>query len=883
MKKRLMAIAATLALASSLLLIPVPSTMADEPVNPVSPSYNEGTLVFEAETYSAKADSVYPANDQEKESLAGYSGGGFMRVIEGDITYNIKVPMAGAYAVHIFGANVDASGRKHDSVYINGTEYYAAMPGQGYAWQDVQPSTAGWDNSLGDFVFTPVASVNLTAGGNTIRIAKNNGGYLYYDKIVLTPAWTLSGGEQLVLDIEALPSAVQLTDKAAFEAVKARYEALDADEQAKVTNYSKVTVALDQIAELERAGIQDPTTDGDKLIYETELSVTNGGASISSDDEHFQNFSGTGYVQIGENGGFTMRINVPTAGQYLVYVTGAGTDAGDKCEYFKINDGAPWLIALPGGTAYQWADCQPGTENYTDGALTPAVPAGGFAFSQGENTLTFTANWGKSAYDKVVLVPYTEPSPGEALAADIGRLPAVVQLADKDKIQALKDRYDDLDDEEKAKVTNYNKLLEALNQIQELDKFNQPQQPVKVDNKLVYEAEHAVVAGGTSISSDSTNFQNFSGSGYVYLGDGGFTMKIHVPAANQYRVYVVAANDNNGARCDYLQINGAAEKWLVSAPAAPAYGWAMCQPGTENWVNNVLIPTSPEEGFAFREGENTLVFSANWGYCAYDQVILVPVSGDGEEQETPALEKVNQMIAAIPASVTAADKDAVDAAYAAYQLLSDKEKAEVSGLSRLMIARAGINALVQDPKAVPGTLRYEMEDFPLVGNTALINESALFQSFGGTGYVFLFDQKIAMDLYVPTSGRYKVLIVGGSDDGNNKCDYVSINGGDQYLTSYLGENKGVFKACEPGTENWVNNALAPLAPEKGYTLKSGKNTLEIAANWGYCCYDSVILIPLELNPDTGADSHAAMAAAGFGLAGLTVAAALLPKRRRNEI
>ena len=86
-----------------------------------------------------------------------------------------------------------------------------------------------------------------------------------------------------------------------------------------------------------------------------------------------------------------------------------------------------------------------------------------------------------------------------------------------------------------------------------------------------------------------------------------------------------------------------------------------------------------------RQGENTLVFSANWGYCAYDQVILVPVSDDGEEQETPALEKVNQMIAAIPASVTAADKDAVDAAYAAYQLLSDKEKAEVSGLSRLMI------------------------------------------------------------------------------------------------------------------------------------------------------------------------------------------------------
>ena len=50
MKKRLMAIAATLALASSLLLIPVPSTIADEPVNPVSPSYNEEMCIRDSLT-----------------------------------------------------------------------------------------------------------------------------------------------------------------------------------------------------------------------------------------------------------------------------------------------------------------------------------------------------------------------------------------------------------------------------------------------------------------------------------------------------------------------------------------------------------------------------------------------------------------------------------------------------------------------------------------------------------------------------------------------------------------------------------------------------------------------------------------------------------------
>ena len=88
-------------------------------------------------------------------------------------------------------------------------------------------------------------------------------------------------------------------------------------------------------------------------------------------------------------------------------------------------------------------------------------------------------------------------------------------------------------------------------------------------------------------------------------------------------------------------------------------------------------------------------------------------------------------------------------------------------------------------------------------------------------------------------------VVGASDDGNNKCDYIQITEGTKYLTSFLGKNQGKWQLSQPGTEKWENDELHPQTPTDGFTFKEGQNEILITANWGYCMYDSIILEPVS--------------------------------------
>ena len=57
----------------------------------------------------------------------------------------------------------------------------------------------------------------------------------------------------LMADIEAIPAKVTAADKDSVLALKARYEALNEELQARITNYSKVTEALAAIEKIEKA------------------------------------------------------------------------------------------------------------------------------------------------------------------------------------------------------------------------------------------------------------------------------------------------------------------------------------------------------------------------------------------------------------------------------------------------------------------------------------------------------------------------------------------------------------------------------------------------------------------------------------------------------
>lgn len=159
---------------------------------------------------------------------------------------------------------------------------------------------------------------------------------------------------------------------------------------------------------------------------------------------------------------------------------------------------------------------------------------------------------------------------------------------------------------------------------------------------------------------------------------------------------------------------------------------------------------------------------------------------------------------------------------------------------------AGEEPILIDPvldslNARPGAqaLRYEMEKGGLTGASTV--EQGNMEAGSEGSYVFLFDGSITLKILVPEAGNYRLFVVGGSDDGNNKCDFVQVNGGEKYLTSYPGDGKGSWQLSQPGTEFWTNNVLMPQPPTEGFAFQAGENTVTISANWGYCAYDCIYL------------------------------------------
>lgn len=148
----------------------------------------------------------------------------------------------------------------------------------------------------------------------------------------------------------------------------------------------------------------------------------------------------------------------------------------------------------------------------------------------------------------------------------------------------------------------------------------------------------------------------------------------------------------------------------------------------------------------------------------------------------------------------------------------------------------------QNAKPTSKSQRFEIENARIDNTGAVLsNSTEKVQKYSGSGWIFLFNTKISLDIDVKEAGKYRIFVVGTSDDGNNKCDFFQVNGGTKYLTSFLGKNKGVWQTCQPGEEYYENDELHPVTPTDGFELKAGKNTIDITANWGYCAYDAVII------------------------------------------
>jgi parallel beta-helix repeat protein len=146
------------------------------------------------------------------------------------------------------------------------------------------------------------------------------------------------------------------------------------------------------------------------------------------------------------------------------------------------------------------------------------------------------------------------------------------------------------------------------------------------------------------------------------------------------------------------------------------------------------------------------------------------------------------------------------------------------------------------------SLRFEAEEGGFYG-AAEVSQGKMPEASGGK-YMFLADGALFFRVNVPEEGYYRVFVAGGSDDGNNKCDKFSINGGQEYLTSFPWQGEAAWQLSQPGLEVWTNNVLTPEAPVEGFWFNEGENMITVTANWGYCCYDCVYLDKIAGNGGT---------------------------------
>ena len=149
----------------------------------------------------------------------------------------------------------------------------------------------------------------------------------------------------------------------------------------------------------------------------------------------------------------------------------------------------------------------------------------------------------------------------------------------------------------------------------------------------------------------------------------------------------------------------------------------------------------------------------------------------------------------------------------------------------------------QNARPGPNALRYELENAGYGDGVEEATAGEMPAASDGK-YVKLLSGTLTLRIDVPEAGYYRLFVVGGSYDGNSKCDRVSVNDGPEYFTSYPASGAYEWQLSQPGLERWTNNVLTPQAPAEGFVFQKGENVITITANWGYCAYDCVYLEPI---------------------------------------
>ena len=560
------------------------------------------------------------------------------------------------------------------------------------------------------------------------------------------------------------------------------------------------------------------------------------GAIYTTSDGNFKPSGGMSLRMMGGPARIQYTLEVPARGWYMPWATASSRADNSGRDKLRVENTECWL-SIPAGIAPGRKEISWQTEDGV--AATPVW------LEKGECTLTLTydnAAW--CFYDTLELRPVEVPSLEELVKA-IDALPEskTIQLAhsaDFEKVfqkmklyQSMAELYgwEKLDDAHQAKMLLNKARMAAL--------YADPGAP---SGRYQYEWEDGTPQGGAATVSAGGAMSSADGDAYVYIFDGSVVLYFYVPENRRYHMFFKSAVDDPQAKdkCDIVILNGGKNYLYTSEGYAGQ--WQLGRMGKERYVNGKLAPQPPAGGYWLNAGWNAIVLQANWGYACYDSFYIEPADYymyDGWYYPY----EVEELIDKMPSweQVKPEDYERVWSVFRAYLTLDMEGKYNVRNRDKLLMAQARADALWHWPDAPEGTLWYELEYSQMAGNSTAGSDRWTYEGYTGTGYAYLFDSGFLCEAYVPAGGTYDIYLRSGRVPEGDKCDFVYVNG-TEYLTAVPAGEKA-WQITSVGLEAYEDGKIKCQMPVGGIWMNGGWNAVDIRANWGYCAYDALIIMP----------------------------------------
>ncbi|MBR4868751.1 MAG: hypothetical protein IKU10_06305, partial [Clostridia bacterium] len=456
---------------------------------------------------------------------------------------------------------------------------------------------------------------------------------------------------QPVIDqIAALPSTITLNNESAVNVARAAYEGLTDTQKTYVTNYSKLTSAESKIAQLKAEKADKEAAQG---VIDAIAILP---AKITLAHKVIVNAVRSSYDALTDaQKAYVTNYSTLTAAEKAIQDLEDGT--ADKEVAKAVVD---QIAALPATiTLSHKSAVQAARKAYN--ALTDAQKA-------------YVTNLSKLVAAENTIVRLEAAEADKALAATvqskIAALPSTITLDHKSAVQAARTAYNGLTDSQKGYVTNLSKLEAAEATIAALDKQAQQEAADKAAAKTVTDKIAALPA--TIALSDKSAVQA-ARTAYNALTD---VQKGYVTNLSKLTAAEKAITDLEKVEADKAAAKVVTDK-IAALPAT--------------------IALSDKANVQAARTAYTALTDAQKGYvtnlaklAAAEQAIK---DLEAVEADKAVAKSVDDVIAALPATITKDDTAAIAAARAAYEGLTDAQKAFITNLDKLAAAEKALKDL----------------------------------------------------------------------------------------------------------------------------------------------------------------------------------------------